>query len=179
MAEADAKATVAALKAAALIKSKKADWRLVAAAQAMLRGDHPDEFAAAAAMGKPIKQRREVSNWLDKLRELERMRASLRSQPGGSGSAAGSSLLAQVGSSLLAQPCWIDEHAPGVQQLRVSAPVVSPGKQHATRSISAVVMTPLGSKRPASATVDYTRAPQSGATTGTASARSARSGQWI
>ena len=32
MAEADAKATVAALKAAALIKSKKADWRLVAAA---------------------------------------------------------------------------------------------------------------------------------------------------
>ena len=87
------------------------------------------------------------------------MRASLRSQPGGSGSAAGSSLLAQVGSSLLAQPCWIDEHAPGVQQLRVSAPVISPGKQHATRSISAVVTTPLGSKRPASATVDYTLPP--------------------
>jgi len=109
MAEADAKATVAALKAAALIKSKKADWRLVAAAQAMLRAPRRtpiDEFAAAAAMGKPIKQRREVSNWLDRLRELERMRASLRSRPGGSGSAAGSSLLAQVGSSLLAQPCW-------------------------------------------------------------------------
>ena len=159
MAEADAKATVAALKDAALIKSRKADWRLVAAAQAMLRGEHPDEFAAAAAMGKPVKQRREVSNWLDKLRELERTRASLRSQPGGSGSAAGSSLLAQVGSSLLAQPCWIDEHAPGVQQLRVSAPVISPGKQHATRSLSAVVTTPLGSKRPASATVDYTLPP--------------------
>ena len=111
MAEADAMATVAALKAAALIKSKKADWRLVAAAQAMLRGDYPDEFAAAEAMGKPIKQRSKVSNWLDKLRELERMRASLRSQPGGSGSAAGS--------SLLAQPCWIHEHAPGVQQLNV------------------------------------------------------------
>jgi hypothetical protein len=159
MAEAGAKAAVAALKDATLIKSKKADWRLVAAAQAMLRGDHPDEFAAAAAMGKPIKQRREVSNWLDKLRELERMRASLRSQPGGSGSAAGSSFLAQVGSSLLAQPCWIDEHAPGVQQLRVSAPVISPGKQHATRSLSAVVTTPLGSKRPASATVEYTLPP--------------------
>ena len=57
MAEAGAKAAVAALKDATLIKSKKADWRLVAAAQTMLRGDHPDEFAAAAAMGKPIKQR--------------------------------------------------------------------------------------------------------------------------
>ena len=159
MAEADAKAAIAALKDAGLIRTNKADWRLVAAAQAMLRGEHPDEFAAAAAMGKPIKQRREVSNWLDKLRELERMRASLRSQPGGSGSAAGSSLLAQVGSSLLTQPCWIDEHAPGVQQLRVSAPVISPGKQHATRSLSAVVTTPLGSKRPASATVDYTLPP--------------------
>ena len=36
MAEAGAKAAVAALKDATLIKSKKADWRLVAAAQAML-----------------------------------------------------------------------------------------------------------------------------------------------
>ena len=186
MAEAGAKAAVAALKDATLIKSKKADWRLVAAAQAMLRGEHPDEFAAASAMGKPIKQRSQVSNWLDKLRELERMRASLRSQPGSSGSAAGSSLLAQVGSSLLAQPGWIDEHAPGVQQLRVSAPVISPGKQHATRSLSAVVTTPLGTKRPPARRsttrchpTASRRAPQSGATTGTASARSARSGQWI
>ena len=40
MAEAGAKAAVAALKDATLIKSKKADWRLVAAAQAMLRGEH-------------------------------------------------------------------------------------------------------------------------------------------
>ena len=55
MAEAGAKAAVAALKDATLIKSKKADWRLVAAAQAMLRGEHPDEFAAASAMGKPIR----------------------------------------------------------------------------------------------------------------------------
>ena len=97
---------------------------------------------------------------MDKLRELERTRASLRSQPGGSGSAAGSSLLAQVGSSLLAQPCWIDEHALGVQQLRVSAPVISPGKQHATRSLSAVVTTPHGTKRPASTTVVYTLPPE-------------------
>ena len=50
MAEAGAKAAVAALKDATLIKSKKADWRLVAAAQAMLRGDYPDEFTAAEAM---------------------------------------------------------------------------------------------------------------------------------
>ena len=118
----------------------------------MLRGDYLDEFAAAAAMGKPVKQRREVSNWLDKLRELERMRASLRSQPGGSGSAAGS--------SLLAQPGWIHEHAPGVKQLSVSAPIVSPGRQHEMRSLSAVVTTPLGTKRPASATVDYTLPPE-------------------
>ena len=152
MAEAGAKAAVAALKDATLIKSKKADWRLVAAAQAMLRGEHPDEFAAASAMGKPIKQRSQVSNWLDKLRELERMRASLRSQPGSSGSAAGS--------SLLVQPGWIHEHAPGVKQLSVSAPVVSPGKQHEMRSLSAVVTTPLGTKRPASATVAYTLPPE-------------------
>ena len=151
MAEADATAAIAALKDAGLIRTKKADWRLVAAAQAMLHGAHSDEFAAAEAMGKPIKQRSKVSNWLDKLRELERMRAAPRSQPGSGGSAAGS--------SLLVQPGWVDEHAPGVQQLSVSALVVSPGKQHATRSISAVVTTPLGTKRPASATVDYTLPP--------------------
>ena len=152
MAEADATAAIAALKDAGLIRTKKADWRLVAAAQAMLHGAHSDEFAAAEAMGKPIKQRSKVSNWLDKLRELERMRAAPRSQPGSGGSAAGS--------SLLVQPGWVDEHAPGVQQLSVSALVVSPGKQHATRSISAVVTTPLGTKRPASATVAYTLPPE-------------------
>ena len=151
MAEADATAAIAALKDAGLIRTKKADWRLVAAAQAMLHGAHSDEFAAAEAMGKPIKQRSKVSNWLDKLRELERMRAAPRSKPGSGGSAAGS--------SLLVQPGWVDEHAPGVKQLSVSALVVSPGKQHATRSISAVVTTPLGTKRPASATVDYTLPP--------------------
>ena len=37
--EAAAVAAIDALKSAAVIKSKKADWRLVAAAQAMRRGD--------------------------------------------------------------------------------------------------------------------------------------------
>ena len=197
MAEADAKATVAALKDAALIKSRKADWRLVAAAQVMLRGEHPDEFAAAAAMGKPVKQRREVSNWLDKLRELERTRASLRSQPGGSGSAAGSSLLAQVGSSLLAQPCWIDEHAPGVEQrqaptrrssrllvqhpwvqahlpgvqvLEPPSPVPTAHGHHATRRLAAVVSTPGGSVQQLEGEVSYTLPPADGES-GTAAKR--------
>ena len=62
MAEADATAAIAALKDAGLIRTKKADWWLVAAAQAMLHGAHSDEFAAAEAMGKPIKQRSKVSN---------------------------------------------------------------------------------------------------------------------
>ena len=43
-------AAIAALKDAALIRSKKADWRLVAAAQAMRRGAYSDEFEAAAAL---------------------------------------------------------------------------------------------------------------------------------
>ena len=59
MAEAEAVKAVAALKDATIIKTKKADWRLVAAAQAMLRGQHSDEFDAAQAFGKTIKQRRE------------------------------------------------------------------------------------------------------------------------
>jgi hypothetical protein len=62
---------VAALKDAKKIRSKKADWRLVAAAQAMHRGELLDEFEAAAAMGKTIAQRREVSNWMERLKELE------------------------------------------------------------------------------------------------------------
>ena len=56
----EAEAAIAALKHATIIRSTKADWQLVAAAQATRRGDYSDEFAAAAAMGKPITQRREI-----------------------------------------------------------------------------------------------------------------------
>ena len=60
------------LKASGVTKSLKADWRLVAAAQAMRSKEFVDEFDAAAAVGKTIKQRREVEHWSDKLEELER-----------------------------------------------------------------------------------------------------------
>ena len=60
--EAAAVAAVTALKDAKLVRTTKADWRLVAAAQAMRRGEYTDEFDAAAAMGKQISQRREVVN---------------------------------------------------------------------------------------------------------------------
>ena len=59
-AEREAKAALDALKEATLIRSKKADWRLVAAAQAIRRGEFKDEFEAAAAMGKSISRRREA-----------------------------------------------------------------------------------------------------------------------
>ena len=70
--EAAAVAAIDALKHAAVIKSRKADWRLVAAAQAMRRGEYDDEFDAASAMGKKIGQRREVANWVDRLEQLAR-----------------------------------------------------------------------------------------------------------
>ena len=50
--EAAAIEAIDALKAAGIIRSKKADWRLVAAAQAMRRKEYTDEFVAADAMGK-------------------------------------------------------------------------------------------------------------------------------
>ena len=73
--EAAAVAAIDALKSAAIIKSKKADWRLVAAAQAMRRGDFNDEFDAAMAMGKKIGQRREVANWVGRLEQLAQLAA--------------------------------------------------------------------------------------------------------
>ena len=93
---------MAALKDATIIKTKKADWRLVAAAQAMLRGQHSDEFDAAQAFGKTIKQRREVSHWSDKLRELEQMRSLLLGV-----TTSGELSNGHSSSSLLVQPEWI------------------------------------------------------------------------
>ena len=65
--EGAAVAAVAALKDAKLVRTAQADWRLVAAAQAMQRGEFSDEIDAAMAMGKKIDKRREVSNWVERL----------------------------------------------------------------------------------------------------------------
>ena len=53
-----------------IIRSTKADWRLVAAAQLMRSNQYEDEYDAAAAIKKEINQRREVSHWVGKLEEL-------------------------------------------------------------------------------------------------------------
>ena len=77
-AEAAAQTALTALKDAAIIRSTKADWRLVAAAQAMRSRTYSDEFDAAAAFGKTIAQRREVSDWTAKLADLERRQTAPR-----------------------------------------------------------------------------------------------------
>ena len=143
--EAAAVAAIDALKSAAIIKSKKADWRLVAAAQAMRRGDFNDEFDAAMAMGKKIGQRREVANWVDRLEQLAQLAAPT------SGDA--------TAHSLLVDSAWVAQHVPIIQQLDAGPLVLSPDKQHGKRTLSALSSTPGGSMRETSATVDYTLPP--------------------
>ena len=109
----EAEAAIAALKHATIIRSTKADWQLVAAAQATRRGDYSDEFAAAAAMGKPITQRREVANWVDKLSQLEQRPSQSRRSV-----------------RLLVKREWVEAQLPGVQLLEPPSPVPSLGGQH-------------------------------------------------
>ena len=54
-------AAVNRMKVLGVVRTTKADWRLVAAAQALRRSEFSDAFDAAAAMGKDIKQLRDVS----------------------------------------------------------------------------------------------------------------------
>ena len=145
-AEAAAVAAIDALKSAAVIKSKKADWRLVAAAQAMRRGDFNDEFDAAVAMGETIGQRREVANWVARLERLEQQSASTSSD-------------AAHAPSLHVEAAWVAQHVPAIQQFDAGPLVLSPDKQHGKRTLSAVSTTPGGSMRESSATVDYTLPP--------------------
>ena len=58
--ETAALAAIDRMKELGVTKSTKADWRLVAAAQAFRRGEFSDELAAAAAMRKEIKLAVEV-----------------------------------------------------------------------------------------------------------------------
>jgi len=148
--EAAAIGAVAALKDATLVRTTKADWRLVAAAQAMRRGEYTDAFDAAAAFGKQISQRREVEHWSEKLGQLEQRAA-----------AASDDLTAKT-SGLVVEAAWISKNLPGVQQLDVTSLVLSPGKQHGKRTISAISSTPGGSAREMSAIVDYTLPPTPG-----------------
>jgi len=148
--EAAAVAAVAALKDAKLVRTTKADWRLVAAAQAIRRCEYADEFDAAAAMGKQISQRREVEHWSEKLEQLEQRAA-----------AAGDGAAGQH-TGLLVESAWISKNVPGIQQLNATSLVLSPGKQHGKRTISAISSTPGGSTREMSASVDYTLPPTHG-----------------
>jgi hypothetical protein len=142
----EAVAAIAALKDAALIRSTKADWRLVAAAQAFRRGAYSNVFDAAAAMGKPIAQRHEVSNWSDKLAKLEQRH---QSQP-------------RRSSRLFVQSDWVLTHLPGVQLLEPPSPVPSQGGQHTTRVLAAIVSTPGGSGQQLAGEVRYTLPPAHG-----------------
>ena len=129
------------------MRTKKADWRLVAAAQAMRRGEYANEFEAAAAMGKQISQCREVEHWSEKLMQLEQQAAAARD-----GSAANTA-------GLLVEAAWISKNIPGIQQVHASELVLSPAKQHGKRTISAVSSTPGGSSCEVSACVKYTPQP--------------------
>ena len=152
--EAAARALLDRMKACKVIRSTKGEWRLVAAAQAMRKQQYNDEFDAAAAMGKEINQRREVSHWVGKLEELEQSEQTSASATAGSSSS--------LPDGLSVQPDWMSEHTPGIQQLTVAAAVLSPGKQHATRSLGATSLTPLGSTRATAAEVEYTLPPADG-----------------
>lgn len=147
--EAAAVAAIDALMSASIINSKKADWRLVAAAQAMRRGDYDDEFDAAGAMGKTVGQHREVANWVDKLEQLAQRAAPTNSD-------------GAHAPSLLVEPAWVAQHVPIIQQLDARPLVLSPDKQHGKRILSALSSTPGGSMRETSATVDYTLPPADG-----------------
>ena len=112
------------MKALGVVKTTKADWRLVAAAQALRSKAFADEFDAAAAMGKEIKQRREVANWVDKLEQLAQLAAAT------SGDA--------TARSLLVDSAWLAQHVPAIQQLNAGPLVLSADEQHGKRTLSAV-----------------------------------------
>ena len=141
-----AKAAIAALKDAKIIRTTKADWRLVAAAQAMRRKEYSDEFDAATAMGKTISQRREVEHWSTKLEELEAM---------GEQSPA-------AGDSLLVTSDWVASKAPALSQLEVSQPLSTPKKTHVTRQVTANLVTPGGTVHNREGAVEYTPPPTAG-----------------
>ena len=96
------------MKERAIIKSSKADWRLVAAAMAMRSNAYSDEMDAAAAMGKKVSQRRDVAQWSAKLGQLSwnaeqhEPRRSMR---------------------LLVQPDWIEKHASNLSGIMAESPV--------------------------------------------------------
>ena len=85
------------MKSCKIIRSTKADWHLVAAAQAMRSKQYIDEVAAAAAMGKEIRHRCEVSHWVGKLEKLAQCEQS---------TACSSSAILD---GLLVQPDWMSE----------------------------------------------------------------------
>ena len=144
-----ARAAIDRMKQLDVIKSKKGDWRLVAAAQALRAKAFADEIDAAAAMGKEIKQIRDVSNWSKKLEELaERERQD--------GAAPALTSLEHV------QAAWVEEHLPGISHVAAEKLVLSANKRHGTRSVTALAETPGGSKHPVSTTVDYTLPPDEG-----------------
>jgi len=146
-------AAVDRMKALGVIKSKKADWRLVAAAQALRRRDFADEIDAARAMGKEIKQCRDVEKWSTHLKELEERE---RQQNDTTLTRSGSM------SSMLVQPKWVEMNLPGLTQVAADAVVLSANKRHGKRVISAVAATPGGSTRAVSTTVSYTLPPPEG-----------------
>ena len=152
--EAAARAAIDRMKSFKVIRSKKADWHLVAAAQMIRSNPYEDEFEAAAAVGKEINQRREVSHWVGKLEELAQCEQSSAAATAGSSSA--------LPDGLVVKPGWMMENTPGIRELEVAAPVISPKKQHSKRTLSAVSTPPLGSTRATTGEVEYTLPPADG-----------------
>ena len=151
-----------------VIKSKRADWRLVAAAMEMRCGSYTDALDAARDMGKTKVQRRDVTNWLALLGELERRNSTAAAEP--------CAQMPRRSARLLVQPDWVQQHAPNLSEVTATSPVAfeardlplgahnkhNLGLRHSRRTISATVSTPGGSQSQVQGTVMYTLPPPEG-----------------
>jgi hypothetical protein len=127
---------------------RNADERLVCAALALRAGEFGGvPTRAAEAMGKVGSKAKHVRDWVARIEKLE--------QASGSTSTVNSS-------ELLVHRQWIEKETPGIHQLEVEPLLLSVGKRHGKRKLTAQTTTPGGTASEVSATVDYTLPPAEG-----------------
>ena len=129
---------------------RNTDELLVCAALALRAGEFGGVATrAAAGMGKFISRPKQVTDWVARIELLEQA----------SGTASSSAV---ESSGLLVHRQWIDKETPGIQQLEVEPLLLSAGKRHGKRTLTAQTTTPGGTASEVSATVDYTLPPAEG-----------------
>ena len=167
--EAAARAAIDRMVDRQIIKSRKADWRLVAAAMEMRRGSYTDEIDAAEAMCKTKARRRDVAHWVDLLGQLEQR--DLIAADGSS-----TSCTPRRSARLLVQSAWLEKNAPNLSKFTADSPVpfdvsnlglgsqgiYNLSLQHSKRTLRATASTPGGSQHQAHGTVVYTLPPSEG-----------------